>query len=78
MKREDILKMAHDVVEKRAVESDYIEYKRSADVKDGILKTACAYCNNLMNREIGLIFIGIDVVGMILLLLVTNNCKGSA
>ena len=62
MKREDILKMAHDVVEKRAVESDCIEYKRSADVKDGILKTACAYCNNLMNREIGLIFIGIEEV----------------
>ena len=62
MKREDVLKMAHDIIERRAVESDYIEYKRSADIKDGILKTACAFSNNYMNREIGLIFIGIEEV----------------
>ena len=62
MKREDILKMAHDVLDKRAVESDYIEYKRSADIRDGILKTACAFCNNYMNREIGLIFLGIEEI----------------
>jgi len=29
-------------------------------VKDGILKTACAFANNYMNREIGLLFIGIE------------------
>jgi len=62
VKHEDILKMAHSIIERGAVESDYIEYKRSAENKDGILKTACAFCNNYMNREIGLIFIGIEEV----------------
>ena len=62
MKREDIRKMAHDIIDRCAVESDNIEYKKSADVKAGILKTACAYCNNYMNREIGLIFIGVEEV----------------
>ncbi len=45
MKREDILKMAHDIIENCAVESDNIEYKKSADVRSSILKTACAFCN---------------------------------
>ena len=62
MKREDIRKMAHDIIESGAVESDYIEYKRSAETRGSILKTACAFCNNYMNREIGLIFIGVEEV----------------
>ena len=60
MRTEDILRMAHDIVERSAVENDYIEYKKSADIKDGILKTACAYANNYMSREIGLLFVGIQ------------------
>ena len=51
--------MAHDIVKQGAVENDYIEYKASAHQKDSILKTACAYGNNYMNREIGLLFIGV-------------------
>ena len=43
-------------------DNDYIEYKKSAEIKDGILKTACAFANNYMNREIGLIFVGIEEV----------------
>ena len=62
MKREDIQKMARDIIESGAVESDYIEYKRSAETRGSILKTACAFCNNYMNREIGLIFIGVEEV----------------
>lgn len=62
MKREDIRKMAHDIIESNAVESDYIEYKKSASGKGTILKTACAFCNNYMNHEIGLIFIGVEEV----------------
>ena len=62
MKREDIQRMAHDIVEHCAVENDYIEYKKSASIKDKILKTACAFANNYMNREIGLLFIGIEEV----------------
>ena len=62
MRPDDILRMAHDIVDRGAVESDCIEYKKSASdvIKDGILKTACAYANNYMNREIGLLFIGIQ------------------
>ena len=60
MKVEDIRRMAHDIIERNAVENDYIEYKKSTACKDKILKTACAYANNFMNREIGLIFIGIQ------------------
>lgn len=61
MKTDDIIRMAHNIVEQCAVENDYIEYKKSAsdEVKGSILKTACAFANNYMNREIGLIFIGI-------------------
>ena len=62
MKTEDIRRMAHDIIDRNAVENDYIEYKKSVSnvVKDGILKTACAFANNYMNREIGLLFIGIE------------------
>ena len=62
MKIENIRRMAHDIIDQCAVENDYIEYKKSAAdvVKDGILKTACAFANNYMNREIGLLFIGIE------------------
>ena len=62
MRKEDIQRMAHDIIGRCAVEDDHIEYKKSASdvVKDGILKTACAFANNYMNREIGLLFIGIE------------------
>lgn len=62
MKKEDIQRMAHDIIDRCAVEDDHIEYKKSASdvVKDGIIKTACAFANNYMNREIGLLFIGIE------------------
>ena len=52
--------MAHDIIDRCAVENDHIEYKKSTISKDGILKTACAFANNYMNREIGLLFIGIE------------------
>ena len=59
MQQRDIKRMAHTILEQAHVENDYIEYKKSAASKDKILKTACAYANNYMNREIGLIFIGV-------------------
>ncbi len=52
--------MAKAVVELGRVECDFIEYKRSAEQRDSILKTACAFANNYMNREIGLILIGVE------------------
>lgn len=62
MRTDDIIRMAHDIIDRRAVEDDHIEYKKSASdvVKAGILKTVCAFANNYMNREIGLLFIGIE------------------
>ncbi|WP_318028600.1 RNA-binding domain-containing protein [Mycoplasmopsis gallinacea] len=36
--------------------------KKTINFKDKILKTACAFANNLMNNEINLLFIGIEEV----------------
>lgn len=46
MKQTDIERMAYDILDQQAVESDQIEYKKSAEIKDSILKTACAFANN--------------------------------
>lgn len=64
MRLEDIRRMAHDILANCAVENDYIEYKKSFKhpIRAKILKTICAYANNYMNREIGLLFIGIEEV----------------
>lgn len=62
MKIEKIRQFAHQIIEKRHVECDFIEYKKSDIFKDKILKTACAYANNYMERELGLIFIGVEEV----------------
>lgn len=62
MQINDIKRMAHTIIEQGHIENDYIEYKKSATFKAKILKTACAYANNYMNREIGLLFIGIEEV----------------
>ena len=42
------------------IESDCLEYKKSNLQKDKILKTICAFANNLMNRKICLIILGVD------------------
>lgn len=62
MNLNEIQKVAHDIIERGSIESDCIEYKKSADQKDKILKTICAYANNYMNRECGFIFIGVQEV----------------
>ena len=62
MRIENIQRMAHDILEKGSIENDYIEYKKSATFKNKILKTVCAFANNYMNREIGLLFIGVEEV----------------
>lgn len=50
--------MAQAILELNRVECDFIEYKKSAEQRASILKTACAYANNYMNREIGLSSLG--------------------
>ena len=51
----DIKRMAHNILENQNIESSFIEYKKSANFKDKILKTACAFAKNYMNNEIGLL-----------------------
>ena len=58
----DIKRMARNILENQNIESSFIEYKKSANFKDKILKTACAFANNYMNNEIGLLFIGIEEI----------------
>ena len=58
----DIKRMAHNILENQNIESSFIEYKKSSNFKDKILKTACAFANNYMNNEIGLLFVGIEEV----------------
>lgn len=59
MQLQDIKRMAYDILDAGSIESDCIEYKKSATFKEKILKTVCAFANNYMNREVGLIFIGV-------------------
>ena len=62
MQLSDIKRMAHTILENQNIENSFVEYKKSANFKDKILKTACAFANNYMNNEIGLLFIGIEEV----------------
>ena len=62
MRLSDIKRMANNILENQSIESSFIEYKKSAEYKDKILKTACAFANNYMNNEISLLFIGIEEV----------------
>lgn len=60
MQISDIKKLAHSILENQNIECSNIEYKKSAVFKDKILKTVCAFANNYMNDEIGLLFIGVE------------------
>lgn len=62
MNLNEIQKVAHKIIEDQKIESDCIEYKKSAEQKDKILKTICAFANDYMNRECGFLFIGIEEV----------------
>jgi len=53
-------KIALSIIEKGEIENDYIEYKKSKEHRYGIIKTICAYCNNYMKRQYGILFIGIE------------------
>lgn len=51
---------SNSILNNRTTENEYIEYKKSVEQKDKILKTVCAYANNYMDNEVGLIFIGVE------------------
>ena len=60
MNSDDIKKVALQYIKEGKLESDCIEYKKSHLQKDKILKTICAFANNLMNRNLCMILIGIE------------------
>jgi predicted HTH transcriptional regulator len=60
MKIEDIQKESIRILTEHKAESDCVEYKKSERQKDKILKTACAFANNLMNKPLCLIFLGVE------------------
>jgi len=60
--------MSHDklrgssqkILEMGIPESDFVEYKATAEQKDKILKTLVAFANNLMNRPERYLFLGVE------------------
>ena len=60
MQLSNIELLAAAILEFEHVACDTIEYQKSDTCKDEILKTACAYANDYMRRDIGFIFIGIE------------------
>lgn len=70
MKIDDIKIIAKKYLDEGKIESDFIEYKKSHFQKDKILKTMCAFANNISNRELSLIYIGVEECN-------ENNLKGT-
>lgn len=60
MNLNDLQAFAHSMIESNRAEWDFVEYKKSYQQEDKILKTICAYANNFMNRDYGYLFIGIE------------------
>jgi len=60
MKIDEIKKFAIKCLEEKSIEKDFLEYKKSHLQKDKILKTMCAFANNLMNRSLCLLLIGVE------------------
>ncbi len=53
-------KEANEYLMQRKAECSHIEYKKSENQLDKILKTLCAYANNYCDNEYSFIFIGVD------------------
>ncbi len=60
MNIEYIKQVAIECIENNRIESDFLEYKKSGEQKDKILKTMCAFANNIMNRKLNLILLGVE------------------
>ena len=56
----DIKKTAKEILLARTVECSGVEYKKSSNFKDKILKTVCAFANNIMRNEINFLFVGVS------------------
>ena len=56
----DINKTTKEILLARAVECAGVEYKKSSNFKDKILKPVCAFANNIMRNEINFLFGGVS------------------
>ena len=56
----DINKTTKEILLARAVECAGVEYKKSSNFKDKILKPVCAFANNIMRNEINFLFVGVS------------------
>lgn len=56
----DINKTTKEILLARAVECAGVEYKKSSNFKDKILKTVCAFANNIIRNEINFLFVGVS------------------
>lgn len=63
MNTDDIKKIALQYLEEGKLETDFLEYKKSHLQRDGILKTICAFSNNIMNRNLCMILVGVGEHG---------------
>jgi predicted HTH transcriptional regulator len=70
MNHDEIRSKAIETISKGLVESDCVEYKETELQRSSILKTLCAYANNIMNRPICLLLIGVGENG-------NDNDKGT-
>ena len=60
MNIDGLKEIAINYLEEGRIEDDYLEYKKSHIIRDKILKTLCSFSNNLMNRHICMLLIGVD------------------
>ncbi len=60
MDYESVKKQANRILRDKIVECSYIEYKKSSEQHDKILKTICAYGNNYYDNDIQYLFIGVE------------------
>ena len=56
----DINKTTKEILLAGAVECAGVEYKKSSNFKDKILKPVCAFANNIMRNEINFLFGGVS------------------
>src|SRR5574344_880633 len=60
MNHDKLRDSSQKILEMGIPESDFVEYKATAEQKDKILKTLVAFANNLMNRPERYLFLGVE------------------
>ncbi len=60
MNHDELKAIAMRYLDNRSLESDCLDYKKSNLRKDAILKSLCAFANNLMNRRVCMLLLGVE------------------